>query len=106
MELSLIDWVIIVGYFLFVIGSGLYFRNKNANEKDYFLGGRKIGWPLIAMSLVATQISAVTIIGGPGWAYKDGLQTAAMYLVIPIVMWYLGGVLGPFFYNSGGLFNT
>ena len=82
-----------------MLASGFYFKNKNTNDKDYFLGGRKIGWGLIAMSLVATQISAVTIIGGPGWAYKDGLQTAAMYLIIPVVLWYIGGVLAPFFYN-------
>lgn len=100
MRLGLIDWAIIIGYFVFVLGSGFYFKNKNNSDKDYLLGGRKIGWALIAMSLVATQISAVTIIGGPGWAYKDGLQTAAMYLVIPVVMWYLGAVLAPFFYNS------
>ena len=101
MKLGFIDWAIIAGYFIFVLGSGFYFKNKNSDDKDYFLGGRNIGWGLIAMSLVATQISAVTIIGGPGWAYKDGLQTGAMYLVIPIVMLYMGGVLAPFFYNSG-----
>jgi SSS family solute:Na+ symporter len=100
MKLGFIDWAIIAGYFIFVLASGFYFKNKNSDDKDYFLGGRNVGWGLISMSLVATQISAVTIIGGPGWAYKDGLQTAAMYLVIPIVMFYLGGVLAPFFYNS------
>lgn len=101
MKLGLIDWAIVLGYFILVLVSGVYFKDKNSDDKDYLLGGRKIGWVLIAMSLVATQISAVTIIGGPGWAYKDGLQSAAMYLVIPVVLWYLGGVLAPFFYNSG-----
>jgi SSS family solute:Na+ symporter len=101
MRLGFIDWAIIASYFIFVLASGFYFKDKNNNEKDYFLGGRSFGWVLIVMTLVATQISAVTIIGGPGWAYKDGLQSMAMYLPIPIVMWYLGGVLVPFFYNSG-----
>lgn len=101
MSLRFIDWAIIAGYFILVLGSGFYFKDKNHDQEDYFLGGRTFGWVLIVMSLVATQISAVTIIGGPGWAYKDGLQSVAMYLIIPVVMWFLGGVLAPFFYNSG-----
>jgi len=97
MKLGFIDWAIISGYFIFVLASGFYFKDKNSDDKDYFLGGRNFGWLLIVMTLVATQISAVTIIGGPGWAYKDGLKSLVMYLPIPLVMWYLGGVLAPFF---------
>lgn len=62
-------------YFVFVIAIGLYFflRNKNAGEKEYFLGGRSMGPWVTAMSAQASDMSAWLLMGLPGSILAFGL---------------------------------
>jgi len=70
MNLSTVDLSIIAGYFLLIITLGLYFGRKEENLTDYFLGGRRIAWVAILLSIVATETSALTFIGTPAFAYN------------------------------------
>lgn len=97
--LSVIDWVVLITYFIFVIGMGLKIGKKNETQEDYFVGGREFKWWAIGLSIIATQVSAVTYIGAPGWAYRDGMVAIIMTLNIPIVMWIVSSYFAPFFYN-------
>jgi SSS family solute:Na+ symporter len=61
MQLALIDWLAIAGYFLLSIFIGLYFRKRaTASTADYFIGGRKVTWWLAGTSMVATTFAADT----------------------------------------------
>lgn len=63
-------------YFLLVIGIGVYFfvkSGKNDGEKEYFLGGRKMGGAVAALSAGASDMSAWVLMGLPGAIYVSGL---------------------------------
>ena len=99
--LSIVDWIVIIVYASFVICEGFYLGKKSKSQEDYFIGGREFKWWAIGLSVIATQVSAVTFIGAPGWAYQGGLSAIILTLNIPVVMWFISGVIAPFFYNSG-----
>ncbi|MEM6317327.1 MAG: sodium:solute symporter [Bacteroidota bacterium] len=71
--ISTIDIAIIIGYFLLVIGIGLWIARSTKTGEDLFLGGRSFGWGLIGLSLFASNISSTTIIGLSGAAYTTGI---------------------------------
>lgn len=63
--------------------------------KRFFIGGRFLNGPLLALTLVATYTSASSFIGGPGAAYKIGLGWVWLALIqVPVAMLTLG-VIGP-----------
>ncbi len=68
-------------------------KSKNFME-DYFIGGRKMGGFVLAMTLVATYISASSFIGGPGIAYKIGLGWVLLAMIQLPTAWLTLGVLG------------
>lgn len=65
-------------YLLFMLGIGVYFflKSKNAGEKDYFLGGRKMGPWVSALSAGASDMSAWVLMGLPASIYAAGLGQA------------------------------
>ena len=64
--------ITIVAYMLMTILIGLYFSNKNKNTGDFYLGGRKLGPFVTAMSAEASDMSAYLLMGLPGLAYISG----------------------------------
>jgi SSS family solute:Na+ symporter len=61
MNLSAIDWAIVVAYFALSMGIGLVFTKKGGeNIEEYFLSGRKVPWWLAGASMVATTFAADT----------------------------------------------
>lgn len=72
--------------------AGALYQDK---AKRFFIGGRFLNGPLLALTLVATYTSASSFIGGPGAAYKIGLGWVWLALIqVPVAMLTLG-VLGP-----------
>ena len=70
MNLSTIDLTIIAGYLLTIITIGIWYGRKEENLEDYCLGGRKVAWVAVLLSIVATETSALTFIGTPAFAYN------------------------------------
>jgi len=68
-HLSSIDLTIIAGYLLFIITLGIWYGRKEESLEDYFLGGRRVAWVAVLLSIVATETSALTFIGTPAFAY-------------------------------------
>jgi len=67
------DVVIIVGYFVIVLGLGAYFSRYMKSQKDFFLAGKKMPWWIAACSLQATDIGPETYIGVTGIVAASGL---------------------------------
>ena len=69
----LLDWIVVAIYIGSVVGMSLWLSRRQSSEADYYLAGRKLGaWPL-ALSIVATQCSANSLIGAPAFiALKEG----------------------------------
>ncbi|MBE5882787.1 MAG: sodium/proline symporter PutP [Lachnospiraceae bacterium] len=66
----------IIAYLLFVIGIGVVFSRKNKTTDDFYLGGRKLGPFVTAMSAEASDMSSWLLMGLPGVAYLTGLADA------------------------------
>jgi solute:Na+ symporter, SSS family len=73
MRIHPLDLVIVIAYLLAVTLLGLRFRQQQHSIKDYFLGGRSTPWWALALSIVATETSTLTIIGTPAIAYASNL---------------------------------
>jgi SSS family solute:Na+ symporter len=73
MRIHPLDLAIVIVYLLGVTLLGLRFRQQQHNAKDYFLGGRSAPWWALALSIVATETSTLTIIGTPAIAYATNL---------------------------------
>lgn len=67
----------IVVYLLFVLCVGVYFSKKNNDVSDFYLGGRKLGPFVTAMSAEASDMSSWLLMGLPGLAYLTGVADAA-----------------------------
>lgn len=88
-ELNAFDWLVILIYLGGVISLGVWFGRQQRNTRDYFLGSRNIRWWAIGASIVATETSALTIIGVPALAYGGNmmfLQIIVGYLIARILL--------------------
>ena len=67
--------IVFIVYLVFMIGVGLFFflRSKGAGEKEYFLGGRKMGPWVSALSAGASDMSAWVLMGLPASVYAAGM---------------------------------
>jgi SSS family solute:Na+ symporter len=96
-----LDWTILVGFTTWIVIDGLR-RTKDSHAiEGYFLANRSIPWWAAGISVMATQLSAITMIGTTGQGYSDGLRFIQFYYALPVAMIILSVTLVPFFYRSG-----
>jgi len=96
-----VDWVLLVSLLLWIVYDGLR-RTKDSTELDgYLLAKRSIPWWAAGISVMATQLSAITMIGTTGQGYTDGMRFIQFYFGLPVAMVILCVTLVPFFYRSG-----
>jgi solute:Na+ symporter, SSS family len=96
-----LDWVVVAAYLIWIVVDGLK-RTKAASEiQGYLLANRSLPWWAVGLSVMATQLSAITLVGTTGQAYADGMRFIQFYFGLPIAMVVLSMTLVPFFYTSG-----
>jgi SSS family transporter len=101
--MNLLDYLIIASYLLGLLLMGFAFR-KQTDSQDYFLAGRKIGWKPLSLSIMATQLSAVSFISAPafvGLREGGGLIWLSYELALPLAMLFLLYLVLPALYRSG-----
>ncbi len=95
------DWVVLVGYFLTLAVTGYFFARKGPRTtEDYFLGGRRMPPWAVAISIVATSLSAVTFISVPESAYLGDLTYLATNIGMILAAIVIAFVFLPAFYQS------
>ncbi|MCD4770594.1 MAG: sodium/solute symporter [Bacteroidales bacterium] len=98
-----LDYAIIIVYSFAFIGLGYFFKN-NKSSKDYFLGGKSMGWFPLTLSTMATQLSAISFISAPafvGLAAGGGFKWLTFELSVPLAMIFIMLVIVPPLYRSG-----
>src|ERR687896_558254 len=96
-----IDWTLLVAFVSWIEYDGLK-RTRDSDKIDgYFLAKRSIPWWAAGLSVMATQLSAITMIGTTGQGYSDGMRFVQFYYGLPVAMIILSVTLVPFFYRSG-----
>ena len=92
-----IDWLIVVAYLVWIVWDGLR-RTKDSGEiEGYFLANRSLPWWAVGLSVMATQLSAITLVGTTGQGYEDGLRFVQFYYGLPLAMIILSLTVVPFF---------
>ena len=96
-----LDWGVLVAFTLWIVYDGLKRTKDSRQLEGYFLANRSIPWWAAGISVMATQLSAITMIGTTGQGYTDGLRFIQFYFGLPLAMIVLSLTLVPFFYTSG-----
>ena len=74
-----IDYAIMIGYFLIIVVLGAFFGRNMKSTDDFFFGGRKFAWWLIAFSMVATTIGSYSFLKYSSKGYEYGLSSTQTY---------------------------
>jgi Na+/proline symporter len=95
-----LDWVVVILYVSWIVYDGLRRAKGTDKVEGYFLGNRSLPWWAIGLSVMATQMSAVTLVGTTGQAYLTGLRFIQFYFGLPLAMVILSVTLVPFFHRA------
>jgi SSS family solute:Na+ symporter len=95
-----IDWTIIAIYLAWIVWDGLRLTKRSHELEGYFLASRSLPWWAVGLSVMATQLSAITMIGTTGQGYADGMRFLQFYYALPLAMIVLSVTLVPFFHKA------
>src|SRR4051812_166422 len=95
-----LNWVIVVGWITYVVIHGLRRSSGTKEIEGYFLANRSLPWWAVGLSVMATQLSAVTMIGTTGQGATDGMRFVQFYFGLPLAMVILGVTLVPFLHGA------
>lgn len=101
MQLLFLDYFI---FLVFILAVGIYVwvdARKSHTIEEYFLSGRKMTWPVIGLSLVASNISSEHFVGMAGEGYKIGLPIASYEWTASLVMVVVALFVLPKFMRAG-----
>ena len=98
--MSPLDWAVLAAYLIAIVAFGWWVGRNNRKVDDFFLAGREMPWWAVGLSVMATQISAITFVSTTAQAYTDGMRFLVVYFALPFAMVILCVTLVPFFYNA------
>jgi SSS family solute:Na+ symporter len=89
-ELSFIDWMVCVVYLAVVFGLAFRSAKGQQDNEDYFLGGRKMNWLVVGISMFATSFSSISFLGLP---QRGAYQDFSFYLTILFIPFVITPIL-------------
>ncbi|MBI5711593.1 MAG: sodium:solute symporter [Candidatus Eisenbacteria bacterium] len=84
--MSALDWTVLFGALACFVAYGVWRGRGERDLTDFLLAGRSMRWPMVALSVMATQASAITFLSTPGQGYADGLRFVQFYFGLPLAM--------------------
>lgn len=100
-ELGLIDYLIILIYFVFVLGIGFLIKRTVKTSNDFLMSDRSIPLWITSLAFVSANLGAQELIGMGASGAKYGIMTSHFYWVGAIpAMVFLGVFMMPFYYGS------
>ena len=84
--MSALDWGVLIAALAGFVAYGVWRGRGERDLTDFLLAGRSMRWPLVALSVMATQASAITFLSTPGQGYADGLRFVQFYFGLPLAM--------------------
>ncbi len=94
------DWLVVSAYLVWIVWDGLRKSHRTNELEGYFLANRSLPWWAVGLSVMATQLSAITLVGTTGQGYADGMRFVQFYLGLPVAMVILSLTLVPFFHRA------
>ncbi len=95
-----LDWLVVVAYLVWIVWDGLKRSKRTSEVEGYFLANRSLPWWAVGLSVMATQLSAITLVGTTGQGAADGMRFVQFYFGLPIAMIILSVTVVPFFYRA------
>jgi SSS family transporter len=80
------DWTVLIATLLTIVAYGVWKGRRQDRLAQYLLADRQLQWYTVALSVMATQASAITFLSTPGQAYTDGMRFVQFYLGLPVAM--------------------
>jgi SSS family solute:Na+ symporter len=100
-NLSIIDWLIMLVYFAFVLGIGFALKRYMRTSNDFFLAGRSIPAWVCGLAFISANLGAQEVIGMGASGAKYGIVTSQFYWIGAIpAMVFVGVFMMPFYYGS------
>ena len=96
-----VNWLIVIVYLVWVVVDGIKKSKDTDTVSGYFIANKSLSWWVVGLSVMATQLSAVTMIGTPGQGATDGIRFIQLYLGLPLAMVILGVTIVPLLHGSG-----
>ena len=101
MKLAPVDDVILILYFVFVLGIGWRLRKRISSSGDFLMSGRSVPVWITSLAFIAANLGAVELIGMAASGAKYGIMTAHFYWLGAIpAMLFMGIFMMPFYYGS------
>jgi|GEM_PF-66379 len=100
-QFGLLNWIIVATYLAVNLWLGYRLSRRVTSAQDYYVGDRSAPWWAIGISVVATYVSALSFLGGPAWAYGDGMSALIIHVNYSLVVFVCIVFFIPFFYNAG-----
>ena len=101
--MNYLDHAIVILYLVGFLAMGYFFK-ENKDSKDYFLGGRSMGWFPLSLSTMATQLSAISFVSAPafvGLKLNGGMKWLTFEFAVPLAMLFIMIVVIPPLFRSG-----
>ena len=98
--MHLIDWAVLIVYIVWMVVDGIRLSKGTDKVEGYFLASRSLPWWAVGLSVMATQLSAITLVGTTGQAYATGLRFIQFYFGLPLAMILLSLTVVPFFHRA------
>jgi SSS family transporter len=95
-----IDWTIVIAYLTWIVWTGVRLSRQTEKLEGYFLANRSMPWWAVGLSVMATQLSAITLVGTTGQGFVGGLTFVQVYFGLPIAMVILSVTVVPFFHRA------
>jgi SSS family solute:Na+ symporter len=101
MHLAPVDWLIMLVYFVFVLGIGFALKRYMRTSNDFFLAGRSIPAWVCGLAFISANLGAQEVIGMGASGAKYGIITSHFYWIGAIpAMLFVGLFMMPFYYGS------
>ncbi|HUR81483.1 MAG TPA: sodium:solute symporter, partial [Thermoanaerobaculia bacterium] len=93
------DWIVLIATLAGIVIFGVWKGRRQKRLAQYLLADRQLQWYTVALSVMATQASAITFLSTPGQAYTDGMRFVQFYLGLPIAMVILSITAVPIYHR-------
>ena len=90
-----VDWAIVLAYVVYIVWDGLRRVRGTDRMEGFLLADRSLPWWVVGLSVMATQLSAITLVGTTGQGATDGIRFIQFYLGLPLAMLILGVTIVP-----------
>jgi SSS family solute:Na+ symporter len=103
MAIGTIDLAVIVLYLVVIVGLGCWVglrRRKGSEDRNYFLAGGTLTWPVIGLALFSTNISTIHLVSQAQEGYMNGLAHGNFEWMAPFLLITLSLFFAPFYFRS------